>query len=93
MKEEKKTKCINCKYWNTLVGCVVYSRKKREQDDYELKCHAYNKPFSFDMPPSPSDEFFLEDKSKFYRKGNNCKWYKFGGLYAIFNRIETFLNR
>ena len=77
MKIEKQTKCINCKYWNIYCGCVLYSQKKLAKYAFGLKCQAYNKTDTFDMPPKPPKELDGENKATFYKKGQHCKWYKF----------------
>ena len=92
MKKEKQTKCINCKYWNIYVGCVLSSQKEEELDSLKYKNMAYNKDISIEMPPKIPSEYNLGEASKFFRKGKTCKWYKFSLLNSIMNKLDALIN-
>ena len=90
MKKEKKTNCLNCKYWNIYGGCYLYFLKEREKKIADLKYVAKNDdsaPNAFIMPPKSPDED-CKDDSTFYKKDGKCAWYKFNLFDAIFNRLN-----
>ena len=90
MKKEKKTNCLNCKYWNIYGGCYLYFLKEQEKKIIDLKYIAKNDdsaPNAFIMPPKPPRECKIDD-SMFYKKDGKCIWYKFNLFDAIFNRLH-----
>ena len=87
----KKTKCIDCKYWNTIVGCILVSQKNKEK--MNLKDTAYGINREVKMPPKVPEELLFKEKSLFFRKGDFCEWHKFSVESFIMNRLDYFINR
>jgi len=83
-------RCKNCKYWNSIVGCIACSKLENEAKLIEKNNKKYGKNKKVPEYPERLIEYCFEEKSKYFMKNGYCKYYKFDYnlIFVLFKWLE-----